>query len=79
MNDKEIYEYEIRRLKAHIQYLEDRNFIYREEKLKYQERVIKAIEYLTYASCEEKETPSKHNDWKLDLLEILKGEHIDGK
>ena len=30
-----------------------------------------AIEYLRYALDEEKETPSKHNDWRLDLLEIL--------
>ena len=30
-----------------------------------------AIEYLKYALDEEKETPSKHNDWRLDLLEIL--------
>ena len=29
------------------------------------------IEYLKYALDEEKETPSKHNDWRLDLLEIL--------
>ena len=30
-----------------------------------------AIEYLRYALDEEKETPSKHNDWRLDLLEII--------
>ena len=30
-----------------------------------------AIEYLIYALDEEKETPSKHNDWRLDLLEII--------
>ena len=29
------------------------------------------IEYLKYALDEEKETPSKYNDWRLDLLEIL--------
>ena len=46
MNDNEIYEYEIRRLKEHIQYLEERNVMYREEKLKYQERILKAREEL---------------------------------
>ena len=30
-----------------------------------------AIEYLRYALDEEKETPSKYNDWRLDLLEII--------
>ena len=30
-----------------------------------------AIKYLKYALDEEKETPSKHNDWRLDLLKIL--------
>lgn len=30
-----------------------------------------AIEYLRYALDEEKETPSKYNDWRLDLLEMI--------
>ena len=33
----------------------------------------KAIEYIECALSEDKETPTKYQDWRLDLLEILKG------
>lgn len=42
-----------------------------EEKRQLEANKDEAIEYLKYALDEEKETPSKHNDWRLDLLEIL--------
>ena len=40
---------------------------------KLEDRINKAIEYIEYALDEEKETPSKYEDWRLDLLGILKG------
>lgn len=43
----------------------------KKEKRQLEETIDEAIEYLKYALDEEKETPSKHNDWRLDLLEIL--------
>lgn len=39
----------------------------------YSNRIDKAIEYIEYALDEEKVTPSKYHDWRLDLLDILKG------
>lgn len=50
--------------------INDKNELYIRELLN---RIDKATEYLEYALDEEKETPSKYKDWRLDLLEILKG------
>lgn len=77
MNDNEIYEYEIRRLKEHIQYLEDRNFIYREEKIKYQERILKAREELFNNDFTDSDFEGMRFQNYIDS--ILKGDHVDGK
>lgn len=57
MDKMSVYQKENERLKEKVNQLETN----RDE----------AIEYLRYALDEEKETPSKHNDWRLDLLEII--------
>ena len=57
MDKMSVYQKENERLKEKVKQLETN----RDE----------AIEYLKYALDEEKETPSKHNDWRLDLLEII--------
>lgn len=39
----------------------------------YKKRCELAIEYIECALSEDKETPTKYEDWRLDLLEILNG------
>ncbi len=55
-------------------YLEELLKVAEQENQQLKEKIDKAIEYIEFALSEDKETPTKYEDWRLDLLEILKGE-----
>lgn len=80
LNDVTQLEQEIKALEKEKEYFKDWCKVY-ESRIETKDHIInqleknrdEVIEYIKYALDEEKETPSKHNDWRLDLLEILKG------